>query len=91
MCNAADLGGAVTSRAGCAYQPRACQTYRAPWHPRPHIADYVDTVNIMAYDAANITFDHEKILQNFVSLGVPKEKVFHIKNAGGAEGSDHES
>jgi len=32
-------------------------------------------VNIMAYDAANITFDHERILQNFVEHGVPKEKV----------------
>ena len=29
----------------------------------------------MAYDAANITFDHERILQNFVEHGVPKEKV----------------
>ena len=35
----------------------------------------MDTVNIMAYDAANITFDHERILQNFVEHGVPKEKV----------------
>jgi len=41
----------------------------------PHIADMVDTVNIMAYDAANITFDHEKILQNFVAHGVPAEKI----------------
>ena len=41
----------------------------------PSIAQKVDTVNIMAYDAANITFDHERILQNFVEHGVPKEKV----------------
>jgi hypothetical protein len=41
----------------------------------PHIADMIDTVNIMAYDAANITFDHEKILQNFVANNVPPEKI----------------
>ena len=41
----------------------------------PHIADAVDTVNIMAYDAANLTFDHEKILLNFVAQSVPAEKI----------------
>ena len=41
----------------------------------PHVGDYVDTVNIMAYDAANITFDHAKILENFVAHGVPAEKI----------------
>ena len=39
------------------------------------IKDSVDTVNIMAYDASGLYFDYEKVLENFVSHGVPKEKV----------------
>jgi hypothetical protein len=41
----------------------------------PRIGDTVDTVNIMAYDAANISFDFSKILQNFVDQGVPASKI----------------
>jgi GH18 family chitinase len=41
----------------------------------PQIHDVTDTVNIMAYDAANITFDFKTILDNFVSGGVSKEKI----------------
>merc|ERR1719321_1805303 len=51
----------------------------------PHIAEYVDTVNIMAYDAANITFDHERILQNFVEHGAQGEDQ-HGLRAGRAGG-----
>ena len=28
-------GGGTTARTPHAYQPRACRTYRVPWHPRP--------------------------------------------------------
>ena len=41
----------------------------------PHVADVIDTVNIMAYDAANMTFDHAKVLENFVTQQVPAEKI----------------
>ena len=41
----------------------------------PQIHDVTDTVNIMAYDAANITFDFKTILDNFVAGGVSKEKI----------------
>lgn len=41
----------------------------------PRVADAVDTVNIMAYDAANISFDFKKILGNFVAQGVPASKI----------------
>ena len=41
----------------------------------PSIAQNVDTVNIMAYDAANISFDFAKVLSNFVAGGVPASKI----------------
>jgi hypothetical protein len=41
----------------------------------PSIAEKVDTVNIMAYDAANISFDFKKILSNFVEGGIPASKI----------------
>ena len=41
----------------------------------PSIAQKVDTVNIMAYDAANISFDFAKVLSNFVEGGVPASKI----------------
>lgn len=42
----------------------------------PRVGQYIDTVNIMAYDAGNLTFNFPQILDNFVKLGqVPASKI----------------
>jgi hypothetical protein len=42
----------------------------------PQIADAVDTINIMAYDAGGLVFNFTQILENFVNIGnVSKSKI----------------